>query len=109
MQTRDFVSVEDVARANLLALGAAGRGCRCLNICTGRETSIGGLLGLFARSFGFEGLPESGPPRAGEIKRSVGNPARAKEEIGFTAGVTIDRGIQMLCGTPAEPFAAGKS
>lgn len=95
-QTRDFISVRDVARANALAAVAAGEGCKCLNICTGRETSVGKLVALFGRTSGHVCEPEMRPARAGEIKRSVGNPARAESTIGFKAEVSIDQGIEAL-------------
>lgn len=96
LQTRDFISVHDVARANALAIMAGGEGCRCLNICTGGETSVCDLVGLFGRFSGHLGEPEMRPAREAEIKRSVGNPSRALNTIGFRAEVTVERGIEAM-------------
>ncbi len=104
-QTRDFVYVEDVARANLLALSSPGAPGQVLNIGTGRETSILELCYLLLRLAGKQGIkPVHGPPRKGDIKRSAADVRRAGEILGFEARVTLEEGLgRMLQSSPGPP------
>lgn len=96
-QTRDFVYVEDVARANLLALSSPKAPGQVLNIATGRETSILELCSLLLRLAGREGVkPVHGAPRRGDIKRSVADVRKAREVLGFEAGVTLEEGLRKM-------------
>jgi UDP-glucose 4-epimerase len=99
-QTRDFVYVADVV-AHLLAamtrLGAAP-GCCVANVCTGRETSVRGLASILAEITGRVLVLESGPARAGDIRRSVGNPGLARGALGVSADVALGEGLRRLVG-----------
>ena len=88
--TRDFVPVDDVVRARLLAAGHRGG---VFNVGTGVETSISELHAVCQRAVGVEAPPNLEPPRAGDAQRSVLDPARAARELGFTVSVTLADGI----------------
>jgi UDP-glucose 4-epimerase len=88
--TRDFVHVDDVVRALLLA-GEHGGGV--FNVGTGIETTISALHGLCERAVGVDAPPAFGPPRAGDAQRSVLDTTRATRELGFTASVPLAAGI----------------
>ena len=88
--TRDFVHVDDVVRALLLA--AAHRG-GVFNVGTGIETSISELHAVCQRAVGVKAPPDLEPPRAGDAQRSVLDPSRATRDLGFTASVTLADGI----------------
>ena len=88
--TRDFVHVDDVVRALLLAAGHRGG---VFNVGTGVETSISELHAVCQRAVGVEAPPNLEPPRAGDAQRSVLDPARAARELGFTVSVTLADGI----------------
>ena len=88
--TRDFVHVDDVVRALLLA--AAHRG-GIFNVGTGIETSISELHAVCQRAVGVKAPPDLEPPRAGDAQRSVLDPSRATRDLGFTASVTLADGI----------------
>ncbi len=90
LQTRDFVYVEDVVAANLLALD---RGQGVINIGTGRETSVLELFQTLARLTGFEGPPAFAPPRKGEVRFSCLDPARATRVLGWQARVDLPSGL----------------
>jgi UDP-glucose 4-epimerase len=96
-QTRDFVSVADVARANLAALTAPVAGSLVANVCTGRATSLLDLLAAMARAGGLPPTaPNLGPARAGDIRHSLGSPARARERLGFVARDDLATGLRAL-------------
>jgi UDP-glucose 4-epimerase len=88
--TRDFVHVDDVVRALLLASGHPGG---VFNVGTGVETTVADLHTLCERAVGVDAPPTYGPPRAGDALRSVLDTRRAAEELGFTASVPLAGGI----------------
>jgi UDP-glucose 4-epimerase len=77
---RDYVYVRDIARANLLA--AQGKLPQLLNIGTGVATSTRSLALALAGALGRTPELRSGPPRAGDIQRSVLGPASCLPYLG---------------------------
>ncbi|MSP12765.1 MAG: NAD-dependent epimerase/dehydratase family protein [Chloroflexi bacterium] len=90
-QTRDFVYVQDIARANLLALDRADN--QVLNLGSGTSTSINQLARLSCQIAGFSGALEYGPPRPAEIRDSVVDPRRTLEHLGWQAEVPFTTGL----------------
>ncbi len=90
-QTRDYVFVGDVARANLLAAekGFAG----ALNIGTGVETDVNELYARLARAAGAKAAPVHGPAKPGEQSRSCVDPSAARAALGWKPEVTLDDGL----------------
>ncbi|ATB33345.1 SDR family oxidoreductase [Melittangium boletus] len=91
-QTRDFVYVEDVARANLLAAEADYSGP--INIGTGVETDINRLFSLLAQSAGVSKSPGHAPGRPGEQMRSCIDNRRAQEVLGWRPTVELAEGAR---------------
>jgi len=94
-QTRDLIYVGDVARANLMAADSPAAAGGIFNICTGRETSILNLVESLADVFPDAPAPVFGPPRVGDIYRSVGSAKKAKETFGFEAQIALMDGMRM--------------
>lgn len=90
-QTRDYVYVADVARANLLAAEAGFDGA--LNIATGVETDVVELYGHLAKAAGVSLPPELGPARAGEQRRSCLNPRLAFARLGWMPEMPLAKGL----------------
>jgi UDP-glucose 4-epimerase len=90
-QSRDFVFVGDVARANLLALGNAY--CGPLNVGTGVETDVNRLFALVRDAVGVEAPERHGPAKTGEQQRSVLDPARARDVLGWEPSVSLAEGL----------------
>jgi UDP-glucose 4-epimerase len=88
-QTRDYVYVDDVVAATLAAQGHAG----VFNVGTGLETSVLELADACARVAGVDAETEFAPARLGELQRSVLDPARAEEALGFRARTPLDEGL----------------
>ena len=97
-QTRDFVFVADVVAHLLAAMARLGRapGAAVLNVCTGRATSVRELAATLARLLGRTPQIGHGPPRPGDIARSLGDPARARELLGVSAATTLEQGLAAL-------------
>jgi UDP-glucose 4-epimerase len=95
-QTRDWVDVSDVVRANLL--GAESELTGAINIGTGTETSVLDLLEAF-RDVGngrMLAAPEFAPERPGEVRRSCLDVGRAKRELGWQAQVELRDGLRTI-------------
>ena len=84
-QTRDFTAAADVVRANLLAMRAPAEKAagKVYNIASGEEHSILELYEILAEAFGFTEGPIFGPPRKGDIRRSLASIERAREAFGY--------------------------
>lgn len=95
-QTRDFISVHDVARANVLAATSPGLRSGAANICTGRATSLLEVAAVFGRAFPSSGAPRHEAARPGDILHSLGDPAAATEQLGFRAEVGVEAGLREL-------------
>ncbi len=91
-QTRDFVNVKDVARANLMAMESVLEGI--YNIGTGIETNVSTLAAILARKIGFKGTAEHKPARPGEQQRSVIDPSLAERTLGWRPTLSIEQGLE---------------
>jgi UDP-glucose 4-epimerase len=91
-QTRDFVYVADVARANRLALDADVPGP--VNIGTGRETDIATIYPLLARAAGVAAAARYLPAKPGEQMRSSIDAALAARVLGWQPTVALDEGLR---------------
>jgi UDP-glucose 4-epimerase len=97
-QTRDFVHVEDVVRANLLAADRAPRPWAAYNVSTGVETTINELYGVLAELAGYTGPPDYVSARPGEVRRNVQDPALIRRELGWEARIALRAGLAEVVG-----------
>lgn len=93
LQTRDFLYVGDVARANILAAEAEGVGGMVMNIASGQGISIRELHDQIARVLGRSDEPIYSDPRPGDVKHSVAQTDRARQYLGFEASVSLADGL----------------
>jgi UDP-glucose 4-epimerase len=95
-QTRDWVDVSDVVRANLLAAESDLTGS--LNIGRGRETSVLELLEALREvsDRGSLAEPEFAPERPGEVQRSCLDVSKAREQLGWSAEVELRDGLRTM-------------
>ena len=91
-QSRDFIFVKDVVRANLLAAGSTVSG-EVFNICTGHETSLLDLLEELSEVSPNQPQVRFAAPRLGDIYRSQGNPEKAASALGFRAQTPLAEGL----------------
>ena len=95
-QTMDFVYVEDVARANLLAAGAAETDA-VFNIGSGTEISLAELAKTLLDVMGSRLQPEFGPARAvNDVPRRLADTRLAGQRLGFAASVPLEVGLRKL-------------
>jgi UDP-glucose 4-epimerase len=91
-QTRDYVYVGDVVRANVAAVTASATGP--INVGTGIETDVNQLYRALAAAAGSDRPPTYAPARPGEQSRSVIAATRARRELGWSPQVTIEEGLR---------------
>lgn len=110
--TMDFVFVEDVARANILA-AQSGIVEGVYNVGRGEETSLLQLAAALQRVMGSEFDVEFGPQRAvNGVTRRWADTSAARRDLGFVAGVSLHEGLRRLVEwwTPLRAeIAAGQS
>ena len=90
-QSRDFVFVGDVVKANLEA--AARRKAGVYNVGTGVETSVNRLYDLVATACGTPRPARHGPAKSGEQRRSVLDVTRSRSALGLTSLVSLPDGL----------------
>ncbi|WP_428491340.1 NAD-dependent epimerase/dehydratase family protein [Rhodopila sp.] len=92
-QTRDFIHVADVVRALLAAMALRPADAPVFNVCTGTATSVEALARLVADLTGHPLDVETAPPRAGEIRHSVGLPTLANSILRLADRVPLRTGL----------------
>lgn len=92
-QTRDYVFVGDVVRANLAVLGLPG--FRTYNVGTAVETDVNELFEHLRSAIGSGPPADHGPAKAGEQLRSCITSGLIEEELGLRFGTSFAQGIQI--------------
>jgi UDP-glucose 4-epimerase len=96
LQTMDFIYVEDIARANVLAL-ASDVSDEVFNVASGTETSLNDLAAALGRVMGRPLPPEYGPERkVNAVPRRLASTEKAGRLLGFRAQVSLDEGLSRL-------------
>ncbi len=110
-QTRDLVHVGDVVRALMHAMARPGRDAAVLNVCTGRAVSVLSLAAALGQALGTAPQIEFGPARLGEIRHSVGDPARSHATLGLAEPTPLAAGLRSLLdyNDTAAPIAIAAS
>jgi nucleoside-diphosphate-sugar epimerase len=95
-QTMDFVYVDDIARANILAANADVTD-EVFNVASGVETSLVELARRLMEVMGSDLSVEFGPQRAAaKVSRRLADTHKARERLGFEAQVGLDEGLRRL-------------
>ncbi len=93
-QTRDFVNVCDVARANIRAATAPNVSGCVFNIGSGFPTSLNMLYDLLVRITGLNQKPMYEAARDGDIMHSHADVTKAATRMGFTATTSLTEGLR---------------
>jgi UDP-glucose 4-epimerase len=93
LQSRDFVYVADVVQALTRAADAPGVSGNVYNIGGGRSVTLLELIAALNRLFGKGLAPQHGPARAGDIRHSRADIARARRELGYEPAVPFEQGL----------------
>lgn len=93
-QSRDFIYISDVVQANLLAAESSQAPGQTINICSGEEINLLDLIATLSGIFGREITPSFKDVRPGDIYRSLGDPALAKNLLGFSPVISLEDGLR---------------
>src|SRR5262249_37224759 len=95
-QTMDFVYIEDVARANILAAQADVTD-EVFNIANGVETSLNELANTLLIVMGSDLRPEYGPERkVNPVPRRLADVSKARQLLGFETRISLEDGLRRL-------------
>jgi UDP-glucose 4-epimerase len=103
-QTRDYVYVGDVVRANIAALDTTHVGP--INIGTGTETDVVTICELLREGLGSSVTPVHGPAKSGEQRRSCLEASLARKVLRWTPQVSLKEGLQKTIGYYRETVRA---
>ena len=90
-QTRDFISVKDVAQANIIALESKCTGT--FNVGTGKETSVNFLTKELLKVSEVTTSAKYSPPRNGEQRRSSIDSKKLLESFGWKPCISLEEGL----------------
>ncbi|RZV10790.1 UDP-glucose 4-epimerase [Natrinema hispanicum] len=99
-QSRDFVHVSDVIRANLRAATTDAVG-EAYNIGTGQRTTIEELAETIRDATGSSSPIVHREPRPGDIRHSGADTSKASRDLGFETRISLESGIRSLVGEGA--------
>lgn len=99
-QTRDFVFVDDLVEAILLATRVPGIGGEVFQIASAREVTVTEIAELLARLLAEAGLGptaiQHGPARTGDARRSYADTSKAEQLLGWRAAVPLEDGLRQV-------------
>jgi dTDP-L-rhamnose 4-epimerase len=111
-QMRDFVHLDDVLTANVLAVGAleglSSARFDAYNVCSGWPISIGDVASRVAAGISRT-APEpvvTGEFRPGDVRHIVADPKRAREDLGFVAAIAPTEGLARFATDPLRETAS---
>lgn len=93
-QTRDFVYVDDVAQACLLAMEAPEAVCESINVAGGRSITILSLAGILQDFYPEAPEVKFGAPRAGDVRFSQAEISKAREALGYRPKIELEEGLR---------------
>jgi len=94
-QTRDFVYIDDVVEATILALDCEKAAGKIVNIGTCKVTSLNQLSRTFMKLMRCSNVkPKYVAPRAGDIRHSLADITKAKEILGYRPKVSLEQGLK---------------
>jgi UDP-glucose 4-epimerase len=93
-QTRDFVNVKDIVRANMLAMESDDAVGGVFNVASGKSISIIELFETLKAVTGAHDIePMFAPPRAGDVKEGSASIAKIGKALGYSPSVTPKEGL----------------
>lgn len=92
-QTRDFVHVDDVVNANMLAASAEGVS-GAFNIASGTRITVNRLVGLIMGNGNTSSVVEHTDRRPGDVLHSLADISLARDKLGYTPSVGIEEGLK---------------
>lgn len=93
-QSRDFTYVENVVRANLLALTADGASGEAFNVGCGERFTLNQIIAMINKLLGTQIETEYADPRPGDVRRSQADVGKARNVLGYEPTVAFEEGLR---------------
>ncbi|MBD3361916.1 NAD-dependent epimerase/dehydratase family protein [Candidatus Woesearchaeota archaeon] len=93
-QSRDFIYVKDIVKANLAALQSKNNGGGVFNVSTGQDISVNFLIAKINELIRTNLKSVHGKSRQGDIFKSCGNANKIKEKMKFSAETPFEQGLR---------------
>jgi UDP-glucose 4-epimerase len=93
-QSRDFTYIDNVVRANLLAMSAEHLQGEAINIACGKRVSLNQLLNILKEIVGSKVSPVHEEPRKGDVKHSLADINKGKRLLNYDPQVGIEMGLK---------------
>jgi UDP-glucose 4-epimerase len=97
-QTRDFIFIDDLVRAVILASESSGIGGEVFQIATSCETSISEMVTVLMGILEKNGAPDIslfyGEERLGDVKRNYSDTSKARQKLGWFPNISLEEGLQ---------------
>jgi len=93
-QSRDFIYIDDVIQANLLALSVGHLHGEVINIGCGRGTSLNQLLNILQEIFSLKVSPIYQRPRQGDVRHSLSDIRKGKQLLNYDPKIEIEIGLK---------------
>ena len=100
LQTRDFIYVNDVARANVAALNSNYQGV--LNVATGKTVSLLELIEVLEKIAGYTCDKQFKPAREGDIEHSAASATKLNTTLNIDARYSLEEGLRELLNEPVR-------
>jgi len=94
-QSRDWTYVANVVHANLLAATAAKASGHVINVVCGDTRSVNEVVARINGFLGKKVEPRYEPARAGDVRRSEGDFAKARDLLGYQPRVSFEEGLRL--------------
>jgi dTDP-L-rhamnose 4-epimerase len=108
-QRRDFVHVEDVAQAFVLALENEKANGGVYNIASGVDRSVRDVARLLAKAMGRDIEPEiAGKTRIGDVRHNIPDITKARTELGYAPKMDFEAGLAELAEWVAQQQAVDR-
>lgn len=109
MQTRDFVHIDDVVQANLLAAANPRASGKAYNIGSGQRTTLLGLLGMMGRQLDTTLKPMFTRARPGDIRFSHADTSSTQRDLGFCPCTNLAQDLPTLLDAPESVLRGPRS
>ena len=106
-QTRDFVYVADVVRANWLAATQPDVGGSVLNVASGNQTSLNQLVAEIRDLTGCQAVPIHEEPRLGDVRHSLADLSYTRERLAYEPSVGLRDGLARTMEAMQNSFQGG--
>lgn len=97
-QTRDFIYIDDLIDAVVLASSMPNIGGEAFQIATSRETTVGDLAQKLVTALKATGLPNipliNAESRLGDVKRNFSDTTKARQRLGWQPKIELDEGLR---------------